>query len=709
LTQTRLNIITLGIMLSLFLASMEGTVVATAMPSIVAQLGGLSIYSWVFSVYLLTSTTTVPIYGKLSDLYGRKLVYAVSMLLFLFGSLLCAQAHNMEQLIIFRAIQGLGAGGVLPLAFTIIGEIFTLEQRAKMQGVFSGVWGVSAVIGPLIGGFLVDQISWHWIFYINVFPGAIAISLVAIAWQDRVHKGAARLPIDYPGAILLTLGALALLLGLNEPNTLFGWLCMAMAAGLFAGLIWAESRAVDPILPLHLFRERLFNVSVMHGFLSGWAMFGSLNYVPLFVQAVLGTSATQAGITLTPMSVMWTVASIFGGRLLLKMGYRTLALIGMAVMVSGTFFMSRIGVNSSQIAVMAYTGAMGVGMGLSVPAFLIAVQSTVEKYDLGVATSTLQFSRNIGAAIGVSILGTSLTAKLASHLIAAGIDPASISLDNLLIPVSDTSTIIIGPLRQALAISIANIFIIAFVAALAGLLVVTLAPAGMISQLMRERTMKQSPSNKPFQTPNPWLEIPAGDYEGHMGSPEVGQLSMLNQLFKRILEETRPEALAILGCTTGNGFEHIDSNVTKTILGVDINPDYLQIAGARFENFRERLELKCADIQSDCFDGRQFDLIHGALVFEYVEPGIVLGHIHKALAPDGTFSAVLQLPHAELPSVSKTSYTSLEKLAPIMHHYEQAQFIALANQQGLRESKGEIINLPSGKTFYFGQFKKSVP
>ncbi len=209
-------------MLSLFLASMEGTVVATAMPSIVAQLGGLSIYSWVFSIFMLTSTTSVPIYGKLSDLYGRKRVYTISMVLFVAGSVLCASAQTMEQLILFRAIQGLGAGGVLPLAFTIIGELFTLEQRARMQGLFSGVWGVSAVVGPLIGGFLVDQVSWHWIFYINIIPGSLAAALVWFAWRAPRREGVSRVTIDYPGAALLTLSVLTLLLGLDEPGTPLG-------------------------------------------------------------------------------------------------------------------------------------------------------------------------------------------------------------------------------------------------------------------------------------------------------------------------------------------------------------------------------------------------------------------------------------------------------------------------------------------------------
>lgn len=493
MSRTRINLIIMGIMLSLFLSSMEGTVVATAMPSIVGQLGGLSIYSWVFSIFMLTSTTTVPIYGKLSDLYGRKRVYAVSMALFLIGSILCAQARSMEQLILFRAVQGLGAGGVLPLAFTIVGEMFSLEQRAKMQGLFSGVWGVSAVIGPLIGGFLVDQVSWHWVFYINVIPGLVGACLVWFAWQESA-RSAGPVQVDYLGAILLTLGALALLLGLNELGTPLGWWMFLMMLVAFAGLYWAERRAADPILPLHLFRGRLFNVSILHGIFSGWAVFGSLSYIPLFVQAVLGTSATQAGITLTPMSLSWTMASIFGGRLLLKMGYRTLSLVGMALLVIGALLMTQINAHTSQIAIMVYTSMMGIGMGISIPAFLIAVQSTVPKEDLGVATSTLQFSRSIGGTLGVSVLGAFLSTQLASHLAASGLNPAAVSLDSLIDPITGAaSTALKGPLREALAISIAHMFILAFAAGVAALAVTAFAPGGKIAQLIARQTLDSTP------------------------------------------------------------------------------------------------------------------------------------------------------------------------------------------------------------------------
>jgi EmrB/QacA subfamily drug resistance transporter len=493
LERSRKNLITLGIMLSLFLASMEGTVVATAMPSIVGQLGGLSIYSWVFSIYMLTSTTTGPVYGKLSDIYGRRLVYTISMVVFLIGSVLCGQARSMEQLVVFRAVQGLGAGGVLPLAFTIVGEVFSLEQRTRMQGLFSGVWGVSSVIGPLIGGFLVDQVSWHWVFLINILPGAIAVALVWVALQHFPRATAGKVVVDYAGAALLTIGTLLLLLGLNELGTPLGGLILAAAVVLLALLAWVERRAKDPILPLSLFRGRIFTVSILHGVFSGWAMFGSLSYVPLFVQAVIGTSATQAGISLTPMSLSWTIASILGSPLLLKMGYRTLSLAGMLMLSLGTLLMTQIGIHTSMAQVMIYTSLMGIGMGLSIPAFLIAVQSVVRRQELGAATSALQFSRSIGGTFGVSILGAGLSASLARHLLAAGLNPAAVQINSLLDPLSAGSAAVDGPLRQALAVSIANMFWIAFGAALLGLLVVMFAPTGKLAQLVSERVPDQTP------------------------------------------------------------------------------------------------------------------------------------------------------------------------------------------------------------------------
>lgn len=496
MSHRRVVVVTLGIMLSIFMASMEATVVATAMPTIVGQLGGLAIYSWVFSAFMLTSTTTVPVFGKLSDIYGRRPVFGAAMAIFLVGSFLCGEAQSMPQLIAFRAVQGLGAGGIIPLAFTMIGHMFTFEQRAKMQGLFSGVWGVSSIIGPLLGGFLVDQISWHWVFFINLGPGLVATALVWWAWRDRPREAGVPIPrVDYAGATLLTIGVVALLMGLFEFGTLLGWGLLALAMLLLAGLAWVEWRASDPILPLPLFRDRIFTVACSHGLLSGWALFGSLSFVPLFVQAVLGTSATAAGATLTPMLLGWVFASIFGSRMLLRISYRTLALSGVSMLTLGALLMAWVGVNSSQATLLVYLTMMGVGMGLSIPAFMIAVQSMVPARDMGVATSTLQFSRSIGGALGVSVMGVVLSFRLAERLVEAGLDPTAISLDSLLDPVAqaNTSLVLEDTLRSALAGAIQGVFVIAFIAAALGLLATLFAPRGRIDQLIARRSAAETP------------------------------------------------------------------------------------------------------------------------------------------------------------------------------------------------------------------------
>lgn len=502
MSRQRVILITIGIMLSLFMASMEATVVATAMPTIVGQLGGLAIYSWVFSAFMLASTTSVPVFGKLSDIYGRRPIYAIAMGLFLLGSLLCGTAQSMPQLIAYRAVQGLGAGGLLPLAFTLIGELFSLEQRAKMQGLFSGVWGVSSIIGPLLGGFLVDQISWPWVFFINLGPGLAAGAIVWLAWRDRPREPGALVPqVDWLGAILLTAGVVALLMGLFELGTTLGWVLLALAMLLLAGLMWAERRAAEPILPLPLFQDRVFATACGQGVLAGWAMFGSLSFVPLFVQAVLGASATGAGATLTPMLLGWVFASIIGSRLLLRLNYRSLALIGTALLTLGALLMSQIGVNASQVTLMINLTLMGIGMGLSIPAFLIAVQSTVQPRHLGTATSTLQFSRSIGGALGVSMMGVVLSFRLAANLSAAGVDPGAIAVDSLLDPVAQAaaSVAIEDTLRIALAGAIQGVFVMAFIAAGLGLVATAFAPRGRIEELVAQR--EEAPSSDQPVTP----------------------------------------------------------------------------------------------------------------------------------------------------------------------------------------------------------------
>lgn len=474
----RVTIVTIGLMLGLFMSSMEVTVVSTAMPTIVAELGGLAMYSWVFAAYMVTSTTTIPIFGKLSDLYGRRPVYAAALLLFLVGSLLCGQAKSMTQLVIFRAIQGLGAGGVMPLTFTMIGAMFTLEQRAKMQGVTSSIWGLSSVVGPLLGGFLVDQVSWPWVFYVNVAPGILALLLIWYGWQEEHHHTKTTVVIDYWGALLLTAVIVLLLLGLMDIESPLGWGLLAVMVLLGVLLIWVELRVPEPVLPLGLFRVRMYAIACLHGLLAGAAMFGCISYVPLFIQVAFGASATEAGAALTPMIFGWVLASVIGGRLLLRIGYLSLVLSGGVALALGALLMSQMGAHASQLFVLSSLTLMGVGMGLAIPAFLIVVQSTVPRQVLGAATSTLQFTRTVGGTIGVSIMGVALSQGLATQLSAAGLDPAKVSVETLLEQVSNTTTVSssLEAARTALTAATQNIFVVAVIFAALALIAVWFTP-----------------------------------------------------------------------------------------------------------------------------------------------------------------------------------------------------------------------------------------
>lgn len=473
--QRRVVLITLGVMMSLFMASMESTVIATAMPTIVAELGGIGSYSWVFAIYMLTSTTVGPIFGKLSDIYGRRPIYMIAIGLFMVGSLLCGLAMSMPQLIAARAVQGLGAGGLLPLAFIIVGDIFTLEQRAKVQGLFSGVWGVSSVIGPLVGGFLVDRVSWHWVFLINIPAACVAAGLVWVAWSGADRRTGPRPAIDYAGAALLSVGVVTLLLGLDRISQPDGWALLGVAAASLAALVWVELRAEAPVLPLRLLRWRMFAVACAHGVLAGWVLFGGMSYVPLFVQGVMGKSATEAGSTLTPMLLGWVLSSIVASRLLLKVSYRTLVITGMAIFLAGAAIMARVRPEMSQLELIVAVALMGIGMGCSIPAFLITVQSNVRKSELGAATASLQFSRTIGGTLGVSVLGALLAGQIVVALTAAGLDPAAVPLDVLLGEGSGAAAL--GEqARAALATAMAHMFQTTLVVAALAFGVTLLAP-----------------------------------------------------------------------------------------------------------------------------------------------------------------------------------------------------------------------------------------
>ncbi|HEX8748532.1 MAG TPA: MDR family MFS transporter [Pyrinomonadaceae bacterium] len=413
--------VTAGVMTGMFLAALEATVVSTAMPTVIASLGGLSHYSWVFSAYLITSTVTVPVWGKLSDLYGRRLFYQLGIAVFLLGSILSGMSTSMTQLIAFRAIQGLGAGALIPLGMTIIGDIYTLKERTRMQALFSGVWGFSSVIGPVAGGFITDQLSWRWVFYINIPVGLAAAFIMGLALKEpKRHQ---RPAIDYAGAAVLMIAITLLMLGLVEGGASVETLTSPQNLALFAGalllmaiFVWIELRATDPIVPFVLFRNRVVAVSIGAGFLAGVAMFGAITFVPLFAQGALGSTATEAGSLLTPLMLSWVGLSVIGGRLLLLVGYKPTSIVGFILLTVGLALLANFNRDTRRLWLYLDLIMVGAGLGLTMLTLLIAVQQAVPRAQLGIATSLNQFSRSIGGAVGVAVMGTVLSAGLTSYL-----------------------------------------------------------------------------------------------------------------------------------------------------------------------------------------------------------------------------------------------------------------------------------------------------
>ena len=409
--------ILVGIMLSVFLAAMESTVVATAMPTVVRSLGGIQIYSWVFSGFLLTQTVTMPLWGRFSDLYGRRPVFLIGLATFLGGSALSGTAQGMAQLIVFRMVQGLGAGSLMTLGYTIIGELFGLERRAKMQGWISGVWGVSSLVGPWLGGVLSDHASWRWVFYVNLPFGAVAMALIATGLLEEARSP--RRPVmDVAGVALFTAGVSALLLGIVQAGRAGSWSGAAVLSPLALGLtglvlfVVVERRAAEPIVPLRLFGSRMVIAAVVTRFLAGMAMFGAISFVPLFLQSVTGTTATGAGMVLTPFILGWVAMSVTSARLVLRVGYRAVVMTGMACLTGAFLLFARWSATLSHADAMRDVLLAGVGMGLVVVPMLIAVQSAVPRSDLGAATSMTQFFMSIGGAVGLSVMGAVMAQRL---------------------------------------------------------------------------------------------------------------------------------------------------------------------------------------------------------------------------------------------------------------------------------------------------------
>jgi EmrB/QacA subfamily drug resistance transporter len=417
----RLGPIFAALMLVMLLASLDSTIVSTALPTIVGDLGGIDKLSWVVTAYLLGSTITTPIAGKLGDLYGRKIVLQVALVVFLVGSALCGLANGMTELIGFRALQGLGAGGLMVVTFAVIADVIPPRQRGKYQGYFGAVFGFSTVVGPLLGGFFVDNLSWRWIFYVNLPIGAVALAVIAFAFHTSVNRQ--RHAMDYMGALLLagTLASVVLFTSLG--GTTWAWsspqiiALIVLSIILLPAFLWVESRAAEAILPLSLFRNHTFSVTSAVGFIVGFALFGAITYLPLYLQIAKGASPTKSGLELTPLMAGVLITSIASGQVISRVGrYRIFPIVGTALMAVAMFLLAQIQVGTPTWVAALDSAVLGLGLGMVMQVLILAVQNSVDHSVLGVATSGSTMFRQIGGSIGVALFGTIFAAQLHSQL-----------------------------------------------------------------------------------------------------------------------------------------------------------------------------------------------------------------------------------------------------------------------------------------------------
>lgn len=416
-----------ALMLAMLLAALDQTIVATALPKIASDLHGLSKYSWVATSYLLTSAVATPLYGKVSDMFGRKKIFQSAIVLFLLGSALCGLAHTMNQLIFFRGLQGIGAGGLMTLVFAIVGDIIPPRQRGRYQGYFGAVFATSSVVGPLLGGFFADAHSllgvagWRWIFYINLPIGALALTAIAARLHLPVHRTPHK--VDYAGAGLLAVTVVTLLLATVWGGVEYPW-GSSQIIGLFAGslvagllFLWRETQAKEPIIPLRLFKNEIFSVTTILSLLVGIVMFGAIIFLPQYQQLIRGDSATKSGLMLLPLVIGIMSASLTSGRIISKIGrYRFFPIFGSIMVTFGIWLFSHIAVDTNRILLGVWMYILGAGIGQIMPVLTLAVQNAVERRDLGTATSAVVFFRSIGSSLGAAIFGAILLNRLTLHI-----------------------------------------------------------------------------------------------------------------------------------------------------------------------------------------------------------------------------------------------------------------------------------------------------
>jgi len=422
LTHRQIQVVYLGLMAGMLLAALDQTIVATALPTIVGELHGLNHLSWVVTAYLLTSTISVPLYGKISDLYGRKNVFQFAIIVFLIGSMLCGLSQTMEQLVLFRALQGIGGGGLFAMAQAIIGDIVPPRERGKYQGYLGAVFAFASVVGPLLGGFIVEHFSWRWIFYVNVPVGLAALAVTSVVLRlpfRRVqHK------IDFLGAALVMGAATALLLVTVWGGSLYPWGSVQIVGltivgiALLAVFFWWESKAEEPIIPLRLWRNNVFAIATTLEFMVGFALFGAIIFLPLYLQTVGGASAQNSGLLILPLMFGVVISSITSGQIITRTGrYKAWPVTGTALTTFGMWLLSTMGVGTPDWQSSFYMFLTGLGVGMIIQVMVLAVQNSVEHKDLGTATATESFSRSMGGAFGVAISGAILTNRITAYLV----------------------------------------------------------------------------------------------------------------------------------------------------------------------------------------------------------------------------------------------------------------------------------------------------
>ena len=474
-------------MLVLFLAALDSAIVATALPTIVGELGGLAHLSWVVTAYLLAQTVATPLYGKLGDLYGRKRVLQIATVIFLVGSALCGLARTLTQLILFRGLQGLGGGGIIVSTQAALGDIVPARERGRYQGIFGAVFGVSSIAGPLLGGFLTTHLSWRWIFYVNLPVGAFALAVLAAtlpATPDRVRRR-----VDYPGAALLAgaLGAIVLIADLGGTAASFRspWMIglVVASAVLLAAFVAVERRSPEPVVPLRLFANPVFSVTSGIGLIVGFALFGSVTYLPVFLQLVQGSSPTASGLELVPMMAGMLTTSIASGQIISRIGrYKIFPIAGTAVLAVGLFLLSRMNVNTRGLTAGLFMLVVGMGLGLVMQVLVLAVQNAVEYEDLGVATSGATLFRLIGGSLGVAVLGAIFASRLTANLargfrVAQDVEHISPAVVVRLAPAARNAY------RAAFADSLHTVFLVAAAVAIIGFL---------LSWLLEERPLRET-------------------------------------------------------------------------------------------------------------------------------------------------------------------------------------------------------------------------